>query len=305
MSALPNGIASPSGLPSRTEFDEDAYLRLHPDVAEAAYAGIVGSAWQHFTLHGFAEGRQWVRKTDPMAGVSREIAAGDEMYSGNEAHYLDTGESALHCIQTALFAARRPRSSIKTILDLPCGHGRVMRFLKKNFPEAQLTACDLNADGVSYCANTFGADPVISHVDPREIPLNGPFDLIWCGSLLTHLSKGNCAAFIERFEHLLRPDGITVFTTHGRHCALELKSGKNRCGLNDQQISRVLDEYEATGFGFVEYESQPAYGISLSQPSFVFSSFVQPANWQLLGFHENGWDRRQDVTCLKKVRAPR
>jgi len=41
--------------PTRDEFDEDGYLHLHPDVDAAVAAGVVGSGWQHFNLHGAAE----------------------------------------------------------------------------------------------------------------------------------------------------------------------------------------------------------------------------------------------------------
>ena len=295
-------LADSRALPSRNEFDEDAYVLLHPDVAAAIDSGIVGSGWQHFTLHGLAEGRQWVRKADPLIGVLQDIAPGDEMYRENEAHYFDVGESALHCIETALSAARRPKASITKILDLPCGYGRVMRFLQKEFPNAKLTACDLNQDGIDFCEKKFGARPVVSQVDAQNIPLYEEFDLIWCGSLLTHLSKENCASFIQLFQRLLRPGGVVVFTTHGRRCAIELKMGKHRCGLNDKQIAQLLIEYSRTGFGYVDYTSVSGYGISLALPSFVMAKFLQHPEWRLLGYHEAGWDKRQDAIYLQRLR---
>lgn len=292
--------AATRSFPPRNEFSEEGYLLLHPDVAIAVCSGIVDTGWQHFTLHGFAEGRKWVSRKDPLIGVSREVSPGDEMLVENETHYFDVGESALHCIETALFAARREKNSVQTILDLPCGHGRVMRFLKKAFPEARLTACDLNRDGVDYCAKVFGATPVISEVDPRGIPLAEEFDLIWCGSLLTHLSEEHCASFFRLFQRVLRPGGILVFTSHGRHSESELVAGKHRYGLNDSQIAELLAIYRQRGFAYVDYASDPGYGISLARPSYIMEHFVEPSGWQLIGYHEKGWDKRQDVISLQK-----
>lgn len=288
-------------MPARSEFDEQAYLDLYPDVARGVASGHIASGWQHFEAHGFNEGRSWFTQPDALAGVSRAISPHDEMYGGNPDHYFDVGSSALHSIAAALFAARRREASIQQILDLPCGHGRVMRFLRKRFPQACLTACDLNASGVDYCAETFGAQPVHSRPEATDIPLpSATYDLIWCGSLLTHLSEPQCAEFIQLFHRLLRPGGIALFTTHGRRCADELLSGKNRCGLDEAQITTLLAQYQNQGFGYVDYRDQSGYGISLSQPAFILRRFVQTPAWELLGYYESLWDKRQDVVALRR-----
>ena len=289
-----------ASIPSRGEFSEEGYLQLHPDVAAALEAGIVGSAWQHFILHGQREGRQWVRQPNPLEGACLEIAPDDEMLHGNVDHYFDVGASALSCVEAALKTARRDPSTIRSILDLPCGHGRVLRFLRKAFPVAQLTACDLNRSGVEFCARTFGAIPVVSQVEIDRIPLHGGFDLIWCGSLLTHLDEHQCAAFLRLFHRQLARGGLVVFTLHGRACEAELASGRNKCDLDDRLIATLLDDCRRRGFGYVDYTAQSGYGFSLARPSFVLERFIQHSSWQLVGYHENGWDKRQDVVCLRK-----
>jgi SAM-dependent methyltransferase len=287
-------------MPKRSGFDEDAYLQLHPDVAAAVTAGRVGSGWQHFSLHGFAEGRRWVSKPDALEGVERRIAPGDGMNQGDEEHYFDVGESALHCLEAALFAARRHRSGIRRILDLPCGHGRVLRFLRKAFPAAELTACDLNRDGVAFCAENFGAIPIVSCAEVAAIPINGTFDVIWCGSLLTHLPEPACTAFLRWFHDRLAPGGILVFTLHGRRCESELAVGGNRFDLDSEQVTELLTTYRRTGFGYVDYAGQRGYGFSLVAPEFVLTHLIRHPWWQLIGYNENGWDKRQDVICVRK-----
>ena len=289
-----------TSLPPRNEFDEEGYLQLYPDIANGVSLGTIESGWQHFVAAGFTEGRAWIAMPAPLLGVNRNISSGDEMFTGNQTHYFDVGESALHVIQTALFAARRNKSAIRRILDLPCGHGRVMRFLRKGFPRAQLTACDLNQNGVDFCATTFGAVPVVSREAIDEIPLEGGFDLIWCGSLLTHLSEQKCASFLRLFQRLLGHNGILVFTTHGRHCERDLAARRNPHGISDQQIAELLTGYRQRGFSYVDYSVQSAYGFSLVHPSFVTSHQIDVPDWRLLCYQETGWDNRQDVVCLQK-----
>ena len=288
-------------LPARNEFDEEGYLQLHPDIARGVTAGRIESGWQHFARAGFAEGRQWFTRPDPFLGVKREISPGDEMFIGNETHYFDVGESALHAIENALFTARRPRSTVNRILDLPCGHGRVLRFLLKAFPEAELTACDLNQAGVDFCARTFGAVPVPSRRETEAIPLHGEFDLIWCGSLLTHLPAGQWTAFLRLFHRLLGHRGILVFSTHGRHYEPELAAGMNPHGIDDRQIPDLLRGFREQGFAYADYPARAGYGFSLAHPSFVLSRFIASDSWRLIGYHEAGWDRRQDVISLQKT----
>src|SRR6516225_708731 len=107
------------------------------------------------------------------------------MFSGDREAYLSVGRSALRCINVSLMVAGIEAETIRTILDLPCGHGRVLRHLREAFPAANITASDLRRDAVDYCAKTFGARPLYSDEDVARIALApNSFDLIWVGSLL-------------------------------------------------------------------------------------------------------------------------
>lgn len=287
-------------LPSRDEFDEEAYLRLNPDVAAAIEAKIVGSGWQHFTLHGIREKRPFQARPNRMAGVSAEISPKDEMFLGNRDHYFDVGESALHCLERALREAQRTPESIKRILDLPCGHGRALRFIKKAFPHAHLTACDLNSHGVAFCAEQFGAEPVVSRKDVDAIPLSGDYDLIWVGSLLTHLPAQQCEAFLRLFQRVLAPGGIVVFTLHGRSYEKILTEGTEPTGLTKEAEASLLAQYRKSGFGYVDYPGQSGYGYSLTHPDYVKSRFLNPG-WHLLSHHEQAWTKRQDAVALRRL----
>lgn len=287
-------------LPSRDEFDEDAYLRLNPDVAAGIANGTVGNGWQHFSLHGIREKRPFQAKANRMSGVFPGIAVNDEMFLGDRDHYFDVGETALHAIQTALADARRSPDTLKRILDLPSGHGRALRFIKKAFPHAHLTACDLNADGVAFCAETFGAEPVVSRKEVAAIPLPGGYDLIWCGSLFTHLPAVQCEAFMRLFQRVLAPGGILVLTLHGRHYAETVGNGKEATGLAREVEVSLHRQYRQSGFGYVDYPGQSGYGYSLTHPDFVQARFIT-AGWQFIRHREQGWNKRQDVVVLQRT----
>jgi SAM-dependent methyltransferase len=304
----------------QADFDEAGYLRLHSDVAGAVGRGLFSSGWDHFEKHGLGEGRRWVstsgaavvepsgpRDPDafpvPLSGVLREISPNDAMLVGSKQLYYHVGKSALLCIEAALYAAQQAKANIGNILDLPCGHGRVMRFIRAAFPQARITACDLDADGAHFCARAFQATPVISQVTTEAIPLSEKYDLIWCGSLLTHLSQERCRAFLQLFHRLLLPKGILVFTAHGRCVETRLAAGdeKNAYGLQTIQIKALLREFQLNGFGYADYASHHGYGISLAAPDFIKTNWLKESDWQLLDYLERGWDDHQDAVCLRKL----
>jgi SAM-dependent methyltransferase len=222
--------------------------------------------------------------------------------SGRE-HYFRVGQSALECIQKALDSASISPHRIKRILDLPCGHGRVLRYLKAAFPEAEITACDLLRDGVDYCSSMFGATALHSCDEPEDIPLEpGGLDLIWVGSLLTHLDAPLWPRFLAVFRNSLCPGGLLVFTTHGRY-AYQRLIGSTDHGFSHRQTTLLAYRYERTGFSYTKYsQSESYYGHSLSHPAWVIRQLMTVRGLRLVNVSERSWDQHQDV--FASIRDP-
>jgi len=233
---------------------------------------------------------------DDPEGVSTEIPENERMYAGYREHYFSVGRSALSAIRLAMATAGI--SGANRILDLPCGHGRVLRWLRAAFPQATLTACDILTDGVDYCAKAFAATPVYSVANPAEISLQSEFDLIWCGSLFTHLDEDVWRQFLNLFQKKLAPRGLVIFTTHGRHVRKRLRGDEDRYGLAPANVAHVLESYERSGFGYADYHGQRGYGISLSSPSWVCTEIERRPGLRLVIYTERGWDNHQDVVAL-------
>ncbi len=230
----------------------------------------------------------------------QDISPRDTMYVQDVDHYLKVGASALRCIQSTMFIANR--SSFDRILDFPCGHGRVTRHLKAAFPTAKITVADLDRDAVDFCAKTFGATPVYSSNDTRQIAIEGNFDLIWCGSLLTHFDAERCLEFLAFFKQLLSPRGIVIFTMHGRLSANWLRTGTCIYSLEPDKVHGLVKSYDATGFGYLDYPNTSGYGISLAAPVWTIAHLQRMDDMNLLAYTEMGWDCHQDViSCMRTV----
>lgn len=233
--------------------------------------------------------------------VDETLSPNDAMWDGGEAHYRGVGESAVRCIKLALLAARKPPDSIRTILDLPSGHGRVLRYLLPVFPDAAFTACDTDRDGVDFCAQTFGAHPVYSNPELSGLQFPSTYELIWCGSLVTHLDGPRWADVISLFDSILSPGGLLVFTTAGPTIPRLIGRGWDYF-LSTDQLRRLLAAYRRTGFGYVDYEGQESYGISIARPAWTLALLQDFPDLNLLAYLDAGWDRHQDVVICSKGR---
>lgn len=234
-----------------------------------------------------------------------EISPKDTMYEGNLQHYIGVGQSALRCVRTAMAAA--DKSTVRNILDFACGFGRVLRIFKSVFPEAELTACDISPDAIDFCANAFGAAPVLSSENPAEVQFKDKFDLIWCGSLFTHLEAVPFLKLLERLRSLLSVDGLLVFTTHGPFVARRVPE-EAFYGLDEKSVVTLLNGYNSSGFGYVDYPSEVLpqvgvvkYGFSVSKPSWVCRQIESIPDVRLINYCERAWDNHQDsVACMNQ-----
>lgn len=232
------------------------------------------------------------------AEVSLEISSSERMPSEDVDVYLGVGRSALKAIRLAQIASGK--SDFVSILDMPSGHGRVLRWLKAAFPDARLTACDLLTDGVDFCAESLGATPVYSSARPDAITFPDRYDLIFVGSLLTHVDVPVWDHLITLWHELLTPDGLLVVTTHGELVAERMRAG-HLYGYPAPAVTRALRAYEHAGFTFLE--EPPAnieYGITLARPEWTLSRLLRHPDFRVVMSGEALWDQHQDVTAVVK-----
>jgi SAM-dependent methyltransferase len=227
-----------------------------------------------------------------------QIDRRDGMYMHDHpAHYFYVACSALACIQVV--RTKQSGDRLSSVLDLPCGHGRVLRALKAAFPDANLAACDLDEHGVDLCARTFGATSAYSNVDPRKIRIQAKFDLIWVGSLFTHLSADRWSSFLDLFNSILASNGLLFFSTHGDFVVERLERFPKFYGLSPEQIQMVKLQYTKGGFGYADYRENPGYGISLSATEWV-KKLLRANSFDLIAFMPAAWDKHQDIWAVKR-----
>ena len=228
----------------------------------------------------------------PFPMLVTDVSANDTMFDGSTDHYLSVGLSALRAIEEAV----RNGPRIRRVLDLPCGHGRVTRLLRARYPDASITTSDIDADGVAFTADRFGAKGVATSGDFRQLDLGGPFDLVWVGSLLTHLSQLNARRMLDCLARHMAPGAVLVVSSHGEYVAERLRSWDYGLGAGNAKI--VLDQYERTGYGYRDYPGGTGYGISLIRRSWLERALAG-SPLRLDAYIPRGWDNHQDVVVLR------
>jgi SAM-dependent methyltransferase len=235
------------------------------------------------------------------APISRQISEHDIMLArgvpGAEQHYLSVGRSAIEVIAQAMISTRK--TAFRKVLDLPCGGGRVTRHLVKLFPDSEIFISELDRNLEDFTATTFGAKPILS--SPDFATTHGQtFDLIFAGSLVTHLDALKFQAAVKWFIGALADDGVLVLTTAGRradHCQRTLIKT-----IEPSLWEVVSSDLRTKGFGYIETERNAAgsYGLTLAAASWITRLIEQDPSVRIASVQECAWDNHQDVFVIQK-----
>ena len=230
------------------------------------------------------------------------IAPADDMCVPDASHYFQVGREALALVQDgATLASSGP---IAAILDLPSGYGRIARWFRTAYPTAQLTVSDTQQEAVDFCSAQLGATGVLATVDGSHWKsLPGPYDIIWCGSLLTHFDSDEWINHLRRFAERMTPNGVLVFTSHGLPALDKMQSGEKNYGLPPADVGQLCSAATQSGFGYAAYPDTPAYGISVAQPGWIRELIARETSLRVLDIRVAAWGQHHDVVVCSRRNA--
>lgn len=231
------------------------------------------------------------------AGFSDVIHRNDVMYNTGPEHYFKVGESALKAILGGFVSSWAQHPS--AVLDMPCGHGRVTRHLRAAFPKSELIVCDIDREGTDFCAETFNARPIYSKPDLLKVELPTELNLIWIGSLFTHLDSGRTTKWLAYLCDHLCPHGLLVATFHGYFSKSLFSNWDHPLG---EDWEKILSDFESKGFGYDRFQKGDMgdYGTSASKPSWIMDVACSIPGIRVVCYTERGWANNHDVLVLAK-----
>jgi SAM-dependent methyltransferase len=233
--------------------------------------------------------------------INLDIMPGDHMMNvANAAHYYSVGRSALRCVLGTLCLSRLQKTPTR-ILDFACGSGRVTRWLKAAFPDASIVCVDLRMDSLDFLRDTFGVQTVQSIHDFEKIEFDEPFDLIWSGSLVTHLPSLQTEKFLSSCSSWLSPNGVAAVTFCGHEVVRRMLSGTSKY-VRSEDVPALLDGFATTGYGYVDYPGREGVGLSVIEPEWLLAR-MKTMNCAVSAVGEAVWDNHQDLISFSRSKT--
>ena len=216
----------------------------------------------------------------------KEISKDDWMAGPSPEWYFKRGYSALCAI---IYECYRARLRPKRILDFGCGHGCVARMLDAHFTSATVVGQDINPDWMEWCKTVLGIETVVSEDRISDVKLpRDEYDLIWAGSVFSHISEAATIHLLEEMKAALTDDGLIVFSTAGQIMRNGYKPGMIKF-LFDEDIAAMARDFDAGEYAFVKYNAgdYKDWGHSLFSASWLFAQ-AGKMGLNVLGFSEGG-----------------
>ena len=147
-----------------------------------------------------------------------------EGYGPTESAYLESGKAHTAAMLAALRSAGAEPAAFARVLDFGCAAGRMLRWFPR-WEGSERWGCDIKGATIAWCRRHlsppmhFVATTTFPHL-PFE---DGYFDLVYCGSVFTHIIDLPDAWILE-LRRTIRPGGygyVTVFDKHALGLVLD------------------------------------------------------------------------------------
>jgi SAM-dependent methyltransferase len=201
------------------------------------------------------------------------------------------------------------------VLDFGSGWGRFLLLFMKDIAAANLFGVDVDPDVIGFC-KVSGLPAKLSTVPPYGPTTfaSGSFDLIYSYSVFSHLAEPSHLAWIHEFARILKPGGVLVITTQGRHFIQQIKelTGKPReqlspwerslvAGFKDPDASLTAYDrgdyvYAASGGG--DHRPATFYGEALVPRRYMERAY--PSGMELKEFINDPTRFRQAVAVMQR-----
>jgi SAM-dependent methyltransferase len=205
-----------------------------------------------------------------------------------DAYFVD-GRRSAHKLASLIEELNVVGPSPVSVLEFASGYGRVTRHLRAALPNAVVAACDIHDQAVTFIEQELGVPAFRSHTVPEQWRAPRRYRVIFALSFYSHMPKDTWSRWLRAHVHALEPNGILIFTTHGRLSLPHLGSPE------------VPDD----GFWFAPYSEQrdlstADYGVTMVTPAFVEEAIADAVGGRVAVYREGYWWTHQDLYVVRR-----
>jgi len=185
------------------------------------------------------------------------------------AHYLDSGKDDMAAMLGVLEAAGVSASDLRRVLDFGCASGRMLRYFPRQ-EGGEYWGVDIKARHIAWCQQhlsppfSFATTTTFPHL-PFE---DDSFDLVYCGSVFTHMSELADAWLLE-LRRILRPGAHAYITIHDEH-SIEMLYER----YPDRGLTKTLQRLDAETGAVSDLQSFFSIGIEPRCQVFYSSAYL-------------------------------
>jgi SAM-dependent methyltransferase len=230
-----------------------------------------------------------------------ELSERDEAHRDDPEHYFYWGREALSAVQRALGAV----SSVppRRLMDIPSRYGRITRFLKAGFPDADVVAADPDRRALQFCAEALGVETIaVSESFEGLAGVQERVDVIWAGLSCAALPLDEWPQAIDRLRLAVRPGGFLVFASHGREVASRFARAEATLGLETTQIGDAVADFDRAGHARAGYRESGGKGVTLARLSVVCSVLEGIEDLAIASCGEQAWGGLHDIIVCQERR---
>jgi tetratricopeptide (TPR) repeat protein len=240
-----NYSQNPTGKTAITELESIDFLKYYPVWGESGHYIL----YQTETPRQNQKTRRWNLAIPP-----KELMF---VFSESEEYYLNSGEVQISILQETLEKAGYFIQSGSHILDFGCASGRMIRHLEKFSENCEIWGTDISGDCITWCQQNLSPPfHFFMGTTHPHLPFeDGYFDLIYAGSVFTHIDDLADAWFLE-LRRILKPGGMAYVTIQEQHLINTVKEfseawlDRNNIWLPDEKAEcyRKYQEYSQSNF---------------------------------------------------------
>lgn len=138
---------------------------------------------------------------------------------------------------------------VTSVADVGCGAGLMVPLVHWLWPTVPYHGYDVSEVMIEHCRATYDTDTF--YLLAGGARLNQRYDLIFCHSVLTHITEADAGALLDEIRAALSPWGRASISIH-TNCAEGLQGGIERVDYAPAHFEALLAEHSLTVLDFVD-----------------------------------------------------